>query len=232
MQVIKTDSAAYLALATVATETSVIGAYAAYTGAFARIEGFEEYGFASKQVTPIGIAIAKARMAADAWGALDDSARMAKIKTAENAAKRYAEKAVRICKALASNTVQGLSLSELRAAESDEVAGALVKAFFLSKDLYTQDSVFEFFGFAATTQKPKEEREGKGGNAPATTPAPAPVPEADNIGEIAPANADALMAHVRAVLAMMPESERVKFASAMLPELRAMAKPKKETATA
>jgi hypothetical protein len=234
ISVVSAQSAQFLGTATVTAESGKLGGYAAYTAAFARTGGFEVYGYASKQVTPIAAYIAKER-AGDSWASLELTQQMRLANLAENTAKRYAEKAVSICKAIADNATLGLDITQLRAAESDADAAAIVRAFFSSKSIYSQDLLFEFFGFASTQKKPREKSEEKAepqaAPAPAPEAAPAPAPEFGS--------SDELMDLVRAALSGLTEEERAKFAVAVTAEVKAYlpakaprAKAAKETATA
>jgi hypothetical protein len=210
-KIVSKEVAALVGAHIVAGESSVVmRGYAATVAAFARVGGYEERGFASDNIPRLQVSIAAARVGA-AWENLTVEEQATKVQAAQATAKRYAEKGTGICKQA---TAKGLNLSDVQAAESEEVAIELVKGFFSDNDLYTQEALFAHFNFAQSKGKEPSKK-------PAAPAAPADDEERQTPVGVngTPSTGSDLVAHVRAAFDALPHEERVRFSEAFILEL-------------
>lgn len=226
------DSLAFAVKAILTAEKSVVGtAYAGLVSIVLREGNFAQRGYAKDLIAPLAAQIAEQRAGSKAWAALDAGMQGTLRDRASNTAKRYAEKAVGIAKQAAD---KGLSVTAVQAAESDKDAAAIVKAWLFENELFTQDALFEFFGFS----KPNQAKEPKApsNKAPSTPENVAPQAALDANGEPVQSDPFALIAQhmgsvqdfvtlTRRALDAMTPAERQIYANAMLVQIQALAQP-------
>jgi hypothetical protein len=228
------DSLAFAVKAILTAEKSVVGtAYAGLVAIVLRDGNFAQRGYAKDLISPLAAQIAEQRAGAKAWAALDAGMQGTLRDRASNTAKRYAEKAVGIAKQAAD---KGLSVTAVSEAESDKDAAAIVKAWLFENELFTQDALFEFFGFSKPNQGNKEPK-APSDKAPGTPENVAPQKALDADGEpVASADPFAAIAQhmgnvhdfvtlTRRVLDVMTPADRQLYANAMLAQIQALATP-------
>lgn len=227
------ESLSFAVKAILTAEKSVVGtAYAGLVAIVLRDGNFAQRGYAKDLISPLAAQIAEQRAGAKAWSAMDAGMQGTLRDRASNTAKRYAEKAVGIAKQAAD---KGLSVTAVSEAESDKDAAAIVKAWLFENELFTQDALFEFFGFS----KPNQAKEPKAtdNKAPSTPENVAPQAALDAEREpVASADPFAMIAQhmgnvhdfvtlTRRVLDVMTPADRQLYANAMLAQIQALATP-------
>lgn len=207
-----------------AEKSIVARAYSALIAVELRIGKYQERGRATILADALAAEIAAQRAGAKAWGAMDESAKMAAIRACASTAKRYADKAVGIAKQAAD---KGCETGAVMNAETDAEAQAIVKAWLFALKCHSTDALFETFGYS----KPTAEKKAKTADAKAPSTAETPAPEAARAPEAAPAQGNDsrvgsvadFVAITRAVMANWTTEQRQEYAREMLAEMATLA---------